>query len=158
METFVKMMGTRCILDGIAVETRQEQLEALRAAAKEHSAFIRLAADAEGVDRHFFGLSMLGEPEETLPDLFQHPAFQESKKWRMSTSHLPHPRFANWGFGAVVPDGVGIGYSILPDCCTFNVSAYAETEWADKMSTLLEEALVELKAVVESDPDKQEED
>jgi carnitine O-acetyltransferase len=86
-----------------------------------------------------------------LPDLYANPVFQRSKRWRVSTSHLTHPRFENWGYGQVVPDGVGLAYSIHPRHCMFNITALKETGWTEQLAHLLEEALLEMRDLIESD-------
>jgi carnitine O-acetyltransferase len=150
-EAFVKKMGLRPKMDEDDPEIRKEKLDLLQKATTAHVKYIVMAAQAQGVDRHFFGLSMLVEDGEETPPLFSDKVFIRSKRWRVSTSHLTHPKFANWGFGEVVPDGVGIAYSILPRSCLFNITALDETEWEHKLSELLEEALLEMQRLVELD-------
>ena len=150
-EAFIKKMGLRLKQDEDDPEIRKEKLDLLQKATTAHVKYIVKAAQAQGVDRHFFGLSMLVEDGEETPPLFSDPVFIRSKRWRVSTSHLTHQKFANWGFGPVVPDGVGIAYSILPRSCLFNITALDETEWAFKLSELLEEALLEIQRLVELD-------
>jgi hypothetical protein len=54
-------------------------------------------------------------------------------------------------FRAVSLFAKGIGYSILPKSCVFNVTALRETGWSGKVSELLEETLLEMQRVVEMD-------
>lgn len=96
-----------------------------------------------------FGLSMLVGKREESPSLFSDPAYVRAKTWRVSTSHLTHPKFDNWGWGEVVPDGVGVAYSIHPGKCVFNVTARRETGYSQRLKYLLEEALVEMRALLE---------
>lgn len=128
---------------------RREKLDLLHNATSAHSEYTRMAAQGRGIDRHFFGLSMLVESDEIAPALYEDPVFNYSKKWRVSTSHLTHPNFVNWGFGQVEPDGVGIAYSIHPRSCVFNISALEETNWTQQLNELLEEALLEMRRLVE---------
>jgi carnitine O-acetyltransferase len=70
----------------------------LQAATDYHSQYARNAAVGLGVDRHFFGLSMVAaESGDALPDLMNHPSFLRSKRWQLSTSTLPNvaPGFGN---------------------------------------------------------------
>jgi len=141
---FVKRMGlTPSNRGNEAINT--EKIGLLQQAVSSHVTYIGQAAKGLGVDRHFFGLSLLSSPNDKQPDLYSHPAFQRSKTWRVSTSHLTHPRFDNWGFGEVVPDGVGIGYAVKKTYCMFNVTARKEHGFTEKLSHLLEEALLEMK-------------
>lgn len=147
----VKRFGARPAMDEHIEAVRQEKLMLLKDAVDAHVKYIGQAAQAQGVDRHFLGLSMVLREGEKAPDLYSDPVFIRSKRWRVSTSHLTHSKFDGWGFGQVVPDGVGIAYSIHPRHCVFNVAALRETGWTDKLSQLLEESLLELRSLVEFD-------
>jgi len=128
-----------------------QKLELLQKAVTSHVKCIGLAAQAQGVDRHFFGLSMIGgDDAPPLPDLYADPVFARAKRWRVSTSNLSHPKFENWGYGEVVPDGVGLSYSIQARHCQFSVTALKEHGWTDKLSHLLEESLLELRRIIEA--------
>lgn len=146
---FVHRMGRRPLGDEDDPKARKEKLGLLREAVAAHVKYIGLAAKAQGVDRHFLGLSMLVDKGEQAPDLFSDPTFIRAKRWRVSTSHLTHPYFDNWGYGEVVPDGVGLAYSIHKRHCVFNITALREHEWTDKLSNLLEESLLEMRTLVE---------
>lgn len=72
------------------------------------------ASKGLGVDRHLLGLRLLSLEEEQktagaipTPDIFKDPSFTASCYWRISTSNLSNERFDGWGWGEVVPDGVG---------------------------------------------------
>ena len=106
---FVQRMGPTAFHEIGNAAACQEKVGLFREAVSQHVKFISKAAKAQGVDRHFFGLSMLVQDGESVPDLMTDPVFVRSKTWRVSTSHLTHPLFDNWGYGEVVPDGVGLG-------------------------------------------------
>lgn len=150
-EAYVKAMGLRCKKDHGDPVQRKHKLDLLKKATTAHAEYTSLAAQALGVDRHFFGLSLLVQEGEAKPALFSDPVFVRSKTWRTSTSHLTHANFVNWGFGQVVDDGVGIAYSIHPRSCVFNITALAETHWAVQLSDLLEEALLEMQDLINHD-------
>ena len=150
---FVKRMGLKPQNDVNDKSARNEKLSLLREAVKSHVQYIGKAAKAKGVDRHFFGMAMLVTDEDESPLLFSDPLYQRSKTWRNSTSHLTHPKFDNWGFGEVVPDGVGIGYGVKKDSCIFNLTARREHGFTERLSHLLEEALLEMQLM--NDLDKQ---
>jgi carnitine O-acetyltransferase len=130
---------------------RAEKLQLLQDAAKAHVNYIKLAGQAQGVDRHFLGLALSIENGETAPDLFADAVFQRSKTWRVSTSNLSHPRFVNWGYGEVVPNGVGLSYSIQPHYLQFSVTALKKHGWTERLVQHLDEALMELQALVEAE-------
>lgn len=150
-EAFIKSMGFRPKLDENDASVRSEKIKLLKMATKTHAKYTGLAAAAQGVDRHLFGLSMLVQDGEEAPDLYSDTVFQRSKRWRCSTSQLSHPRFNLWGYGEVVPDGVGLAYAVLPRSCVFNITALRSTGWTDKLSELLEEALLEMQRLLEAD-------
>lgn len=145
---FVKTMGLRPKNDHSDSVQRQLKLDLLKKATVAHADYTVAAGQALGVDRHFFGLSLLVKEDEEKPALLSDPVFVRSKTWRTSTSHLTHPNFLNWGFGQVVEDGVGIAYSIHPKSCVFNVTALAKTNWTMKLSDLIEEALLEMQDLI----------
>ena len=150
--SFVKRMGARAsFLDANDADSRSEKLNLLRDAVSSHTKYIGNAAKGQGVDRHFLGLSMLLEKDEKLPALYDDPVFARSKRWRVSTSHLTHPKFDNWGFGEVVPAGVGVGYAVKANSCVFNLTARKEHDWTDRLSHYLEEALLEMQLLIEMD-------
>lgn len=144
-----QLFGVKPVFDEHDASARKEKLQALDKACRAHVNYLRMAGNGQGVDRHFFGLSCLVEANETLPDLFQDPVFQRSKRWRVSTSHLTHPKFETWGYGPVVSDGVGLAYSVHPRHCVFTVTARKEHDWTEKLCSLLEETLVELRTTIE---------
>ena len=125
----------------------EETRELLIRAVDAHVIYTRKALAGRGVDRHFFGLSLLLEDGEDIPDLMQHPIYAESKRWRMSTSTLPN---TTPGFGNVEPDGVGIGYDILKDHCIFTVTAEKETGYALAMKHEIGRSLTDMAMFLES--------
>ena len=148
-EAFVKAMGSRPRKDEGNLRILNRKLSLLKDATKSHSKYAGLASRGNGVDRHFLGLSMMVQKGESMPSLYSNTLFVRSKRWRVSTSQLTHPRFALWGYGEVVPDGVGLAYSVLPRSCVFNITALKKHQWTDKLAELLEEALLEMRALVE---------
>lgn len=56
---FVQRLGLRPAMDEHVVVTRKEKLQLLKDAVNAHVKYIGSAAQAKGVDRHFFGLSMV---------------------------------------------------------------------------------------------------
>jgi carnitine O-acetyltransferase len=148
-EAFVKTMGLRPKRDEMNATKRKEKLALLKDAVGSHAKYIGNAAKAMGVDRHLLGLALSVQSGEKAPDLLSHPLTIRSKTWRVSTSHLTHPRFDSWGYGEVTPKGVGLAYSIHPNSCMFCITALKEHGWPERLSYLLEEALLEMQALNE---------
>ncbi|KAI9906681.1 hypothetical protein PsorP6_003067 [Peronosclerospora sorghi] len=46
--------------------------------------------------------------------------------------------------GEVVPDGLGIAYSVKDECMQFNIAYRQQGNWIDRMGHLLVEYLVEM--------------
>ena len=151
---FIREMGLHPKLDENNNASRKEKLRLLQEAVDAQVKYTGMAAQAQGVDRHFFGLSMLVQEGEETPALYSDPVFARSKRWRVSTSNLTHPRFDNWGYGEVVPDGVGLAYSVHKRHCIFNIVALKKHGWTDKLSDLLEEVLLEMRTLIEMDEEE----
>ena len=94
------------------------------------------------------GLALVVQEGEELPALLSHPLYARSKTWRVSTSTLPG---MSPGFGPVCDTGVGIGYDIKADSCIFSVSSMRHHGWTEPLCHYLEEALLEMKQLVEID-------
>lgn len=146
---FCEIMGLVPLRDEHIESIRQKKMALLHDAVSAHVKFMGHASKGEGVDRHLMGLSLCASEGESLPALYSHPAYIRAKTWHVSTSNLTHPLFVNWGYGEVVPDGLGLSYSVHPRFCMFNVTTLKETGWSPKVSQLLEEALLEMRNLVE---------
>lgn len=148
-EAFVKAMGLHPQenrKDANAIAIRKKKLSLLKAATEYHSKYVKDASKGNGIDRYFFGLSMVANEKERV-SLFSNPLFERSKTWRLSTSTLPNVP----GFGPVVEDGIGIGYEIRPDCCYFTVTCRRKNEYTEAFCHLLEESLLEVQMMIDLD-------
>jgi carnitine O-acetyltransferase len=128
------------------------KLHLLQEALRSHSNYMRDAAKGEGIDRHLLALKRLVAPQELPPVLFSDEAFTRTAHWTLSTSHLASPHYACWGWGPVVPEGLGIPYTILPDSLIISISSHAqksgEASKARRFSEYLEEALHTMHALL----------
>lgn len=115
-----------------------------------HVQYMKRAAQGLGVDRHLLGLRNLVRPGEKVP-FFEDPAMTTSRYWRISTSHLTNELFDGWGWGEVVPDGLGIAYSIKNHSIQFNIACRQHGNWAARIGHLLEESLVEMQQLFAQD-------
>lgn len=102
----------------------QDKVDALRKATKVHSQLVKECSQGMGVDRHLFALKCIAE-KKGLPI----PPFYHSKAWKLlnhtilSTSNCGNPSLAGFGFGPVVPDGLGIGYIIKEHQLHYSISS-----------------------------------
>ena len=102
---FLSKMGLFPRFDETDSQARLDKLKLLEKAVSSHVNYLQRASKGMGVDRHLLGLSLLVNENEETPSLFNNELYKRSKHWRVSTSNLSHPRFENWGYGEVVPDG-----------------------------------------------------
>ncbi|CAJ1969831.1 unnamed protein product [Cylindrotheca closterium] len=79
---FVEKMGQSPTSNEDNDAVRKEKLELLKNATTAHSRYSANASRAQGVDRHFFGLSALVEGSEITPSLYSNSLFNHSKRWR----------------------------------------------------------------------------
>lgn len=124
-----------------------EREKRLRAAATRHSQYSAWAADAQGVDRHLFGLKKLVRDNEEMPALFNDPIFAKSSHWEMSTSNLTSKYLDGWGYGEVVPDGYGLSYAIHDDKLCWGITTLNGD--AKKMADELARAAGDMKSMME---------
>ncbi|WWD06397.1 hypothetical protein V865_004487 [Kwoniella europaea PYCC6329] len=120
-----------------------------RKAIERHIQYSSWAADAQGVDRHLFGLKKLVNTTqgETVPEVFTDKAGLRSGHWELSTSQLSSKLLDGWGYGEVVEDGYGLSYSILDDKITWCITT--KNNDAEKFGDALCAAAEELKEMME---------
>lgn len=116
-----------------ALERGDQSNEALyqlmKQASDAHSGRLKECQQGRGVERHMYGLQQmyklhgdqLGMNE--LPGLFKDKGYTTLRHDFLSTSGLSIPQVKSWIFGPVVADGYGIGYSIMDDHISINVSS-----------------------------------
>lgn len=82
-------------------KSNAEREKLYRAAAARHSQYTAWAADAQGVDRHLFGLKRLVRTDkgEEIPEIFEDEVYGRSSHWEMSTSQLSSKWLDGWGYG-----------------------------------------------------------
>lgn len=124
-----------------------EREKRFRAAATRHGQYSAWAADAQGVDRHLYGLKKSLKEGEEVPAIFNDPNFTKSSHWTFSTSQLTSKYLDGWGYGEVVPDGYGLSYAIHDDKICWGITTLNGD--AKVLSKALQDAAVELKEVME---------
>jgi carnitine O-palmitoyltransferase 2 len=86
--------------------------------------FIIFFLSGQGFDRHMFGLRHIAQLSGKVPKIYQDPSYTRLNHIILSTSTLSSPNVLLGGFAPVVPDGLGIGYSIFDDSLGCNVLSY----------------------------------
>jgi len=115
---------------------------ALTAAAAAHRRQAAECGAGRGIDRHLLGMRvLLGEDGAAMPPIFTDPAFAKSSGWEMSTSNLSHERLQAWGFGEVVEQGFGVGYSILSARLQFFVTCKGSRDAGPSRAEAFKETL-----------------
>jgi len=120
----------------------KECYDKLVAATKYHSSFSGKAGKGMGVDRHLFGLKMMLKEGESA-EIFSDIGTQRSSTWALSTSGLVGENMDNWGFGEVVPHGIGVGYGVLANRLRFTFSS--RHKWVDTLTANMEQSLLEMQ-------------
>ena len=96
--------------------------DALRAAGQAHTATIKAAMEGDGIDRHLYMLQSVAGDNGN--ELFSHPLLTNASRWRVSTSNISSPHLGFIGFGAVDPDGLGLGYNQCADGLRLAISGF----------------------------------
>ncbi|KAL0831436.1 hypothetical protein ABMA28_002239 [Loxostege sticticalis] len=90
-----------------------------------HSQLVKEAAMGQGFDRHMFALKKIAEDNGLpVPEVFNSYEYNFLNKSILSTSTLSAPSVMAGGFGPVVKEGFGIGYSAFPDKLGAAVTSY----------------------------------
>ena len=71
-----------------------------------------------------FGLRHIAQLSGKVPKIYQDPSYTRLNHIILSTSTLSSPNVLLGGFAPVVPDGLGVGYSIFDDSLGCNVLSY----------------------------------
>lgn len=134
-------------------EPRAQIAAKLYEACKVHSEYTHKASKGMGCDRHLLALKFLIRPNEKLPSLYSDPGYVRSGHWAISTSGLVGEFMDGWAFGEVVPDGLGIGYSVQKSRLRFSVSSrHPQEKWASRTCQALEDSLMSMAEICEGNP------
>jgi carnitine O-acetyltransferase len=111
------------MLDKSGKVSDQEKRKLFMDALAQHGKDMKDASNAQGIDRHIFGLKMINaEYPDILEgtgkvELFDDDRFRRSGTWKLSTSLIYSKYFRGYGWGQVVPDGFGaFSYTQLHLC------------------------------------------
>jgi carnitine O-acetyltransferase len=86
-----------------------------------------------GVDRHLYAMRLKAAEMGIVDSIefFEDPVLTRTATWLLSTSNVATPYYDLFGFGAVAPNGYGIGYQTLPESVPFNVTSFKSNEETD---------------------------
>ena len=123
----------------------------IRSAAERHVKTGSLAKKAKGADRHLLGLQTLARhrqilfPHFDIPEIFTDSSYPKFCGSILSTSNCGGYALDLFGFGPVMPTGLGLGYIVKPDCLLINVTSFIGK--AHEYSKLLRETFLEMYSV-----------
>lgn len=114
-----------------------------------HNQLTKEAAMGQGFDRHLFALKYLSQQRSLpLPSLYQDAAYAAINYNILSTSTLSSPAVYCGGFGPVVPDGYGLGYSIDDNMLGAVVSTYHPQRSGSDFVSCLQSAFKKIESVL----------
>jgi carnitine O-acetyltransferase len=137
--------------DAVLASKSKEEIHAkLIEACKAHSEYIGKASKGMGCDRHLLALKFLIKEGEKAPSLYSDPGYTRSNHWAISTSGLVGELMDGWCFGEVVPDGIGVGYSVQQKRLRYSItSRHPKEKWAQRVCQNLEDALTLMGGICE---------
>ncbi|KAK6618059.1 hypothetical protein RUM44_002501 [Polyplax serrata] len=127
---------------------RAELFSLFKECSELHKILTKDALMGQGFDRHLFGLKCMSEEKgNPLPDLYKDEAYQKINYNIISTSTLAAEAILVGGFGPVVPDGLGIGYSIRSDECGAIITSYPSNRNGEDFANALKSTLEEFYSI-----------
>lgn len=127
------------------------KVEAMKTAINAHKAYVSMAIQGHGVDRHLLGLKLIAkENGMELPELFADRGLQQSAHMRLSTSQVASRYDAFMCYGPLSHDGYGCCYNPKEDDMWFGLSAFRSNPETDveRFRVSLREALQEMYEVL----------
>lgn len=129
---------------------KAEALAKMQAAAKVHGGNAKNCSSGAGIDRHLSAMASIASKKGIKVPLFEDSMFKYSKSWHLSTSNGTQPYISMFGFGAVIPEGYGLGYLVdnnnISVVCTSYKSCAATS--STKMADAIAAALRDMKKLV----------
>lgn len=154
---FCELMGLHPKRDEANSFARQAKLDVFKQAVERQVQQLHVVRNGMGVDRHFFGIHLMIRENEERPDLLLDPVFLRSSQIRMCTANMTHSGIDIWGTTdgfdptGEQPDGISVVYFVNPRHCTFTVSARNPFSWPSKLCHHIEEVLIEMRTLLESE-------
>ncbi|KAG5878019.1 hypothetical protein JTB14_014260 [Gonioctena quinquepunctata] len=116
-----------------------------------HNQLTREAAMGQGFDRHLFALKKFAEKTNTVCNIFEDPDYAMINHVILSTSTLNSPAIFAGGFGPVVKDGLGVGYSIKDDELGVLVTSYPPYQNGSDFIDALQISFEEIVSLLQKD-------
>ncbi|CAJ0846586.1 14921_t:CDS:2, partial [Entrophospora sp. SA101] len=115
---------------------KEQKIELLKKAIESHLEYMISATKGNGVDRHLLGLRvhLQNDEERSKATIFSDPSYLKSMYFKLSSSNMSPGDYFYGGFGAVVPDGYGICYSIGKEKLKLSISSYKNAKETDSVA------------------------
>ncbi|XP_026315545.1 carnitine O-palmitoyltransferase 2, mitochondrial [Hyposmocoma kahamanoa] len=142
---------TKAFCDGL--HSKKASKDDLRAILQEcsttHSELVKQAAMGQGFDRHLFALMKIAQDNNIpTPELFDSYEYKILNKSILSTSTLSSPSVLAGGFGPVIPEGLGIGYSAFADKLGAAVSSYRTHNDSTQFVEALQKSFIDITKIL----------
>ncbi|XP_049547857.1 carnitine O-acetyltransferase-like [Anopheles darlingi] len=127
------------------------KVESMKAAIEAHKAYVSMAIQGYGVDRHLLGLKLTAKEHGiAVPELYSDPGLQASANMRLSTSQVASRYDAFMCYGPLTADGYGCCYNPKEEDMWFGLSAFRSNPNSDveRFRVSLQEALREMYEVL----------
>ncbi|CAG9578903.1 unnamed protein product [Danaus chrysippus] len=116
-----------------------------------HSNLTKEAAMGQGFDRHLFALMKIAEENHLpRPEIFDSYEYKYLNKSILSTSTLSSPSVLAGGFGPVVKEGFGIGYSAFADKLGAAVASYKQHNNSSEFVQALQKSFEDIRKILNS--------
>lgn len=132
----------------------ETQRELLVTAVNRHVEMAKMAQKGLGVDRHLTALASLAGANNVDSAFLTSPERAASTNFQISSSNVTTPFLQYFNFGAVVPDGYGVGYLLHSDVINVSLTNFKDSRVTDsaKYKHALKESLDTIKALADSAP------
>ncbi|XP_077292463.1 carnitine palmitoyltransferase 2 [Arctopsyche grandis] len=115
-----------------------------------HSELVKEAAMGQGFDRHLFALKHMAEENNMQLGIFTDKEYKMLNTSILSTSTLSSPAVMAGGFGPVVTDGLGIGYSVMDNAMGTVVTSYTPHNDGAEFLKALYKSFDNIKTILEN--------
>ncbi|GAB9463081.1 Choline/carnitine o-acyltransferase [Globisporangium polare] len=132
----------------------ETQRELFVTAVSRHVEMAKMAQKGLGVDRHLTALTSIAGENGIQSEFLKSPVRAASTNFQISSSNVTTPFLQYFNFGAVVPDGYGVGYLLHSDVINVSLTNFNDSSVADgkKYKQAIKDSLDTIKALADSTP------
>lgn len=132
----------------------ETQRELFVTAVNRHVEMAKMAQKGLGVDRHLTALASIASDVGIESAFLKSPVRAASTNFQISSSNVTTPFLQYFNFGAVVPDGYGVGYLLHSDTINVSLTNFKDSSVTDgaKYKQAIKESLDTIKALADAAP------